>query len=278
MRRLVGISSQTTKTIIILMTLAIVCTSLHMAAAARIASLRREQERLEQSAIKDQGSIGSQPLSTAELVSGGKATPAQPERSAVKAEPRRKNAASLPSVATTKSSNAMPGRKRRIIISIPDRKLALLEDGHVLKTYPIAIGARHTPSPDGEFVIVNRAKDPVYRHRDKEIPPGKDNPLGTRWMGLSMKGYGIHGTNAQSSVGKAASHGCFRMRKQDVEELYTLVQVGDPVTVRRERDAAIAGVFAAPANEPAMMLAKSEANTETEIAAANATTVETTEQ
>ena len=100
-------------------------------------------------------------------------------------------------------------------------------------------------------MIVNRAKDPTYRHGDTEIAPGKDNPLGSRWMGLNMKGYGIHGTNVQSSIGKAISHGCFRMRKQDVEELYSLMQVGDTVTVRRERDAMIAQVFAAPGTAPA---------------------------
>ena len=101
-----------------------------------------------------------------------------------------------------------------------------------------------------------------------EIPPGKDNPLGTRWMGLSLKGYGIHGTNVQSSVGKAVSHGCFRMRKQDVEELYTLVQVGDTVLVRRERDSMIAKVFTAPsATQPAVTLA---AATSSEVPAAAA--------
>ena len=58
-----------------------------------------------------------------------------------------------------------------------------------------------------------------------------------------MKGYGIHGTNVPSSIGKAASHGCFRMGKEDVEDLYSRVQVGDTVSVRRERDAMIAQVF-----------------------------------
>ena len=93
-----------------------------------------------------------------------------------------------------------------------------------------------------------------------------------------MKGYGIHGTNVQSSVGKAASHGCFRMRKQDVEELYTLVQVGDTVIVRRERDAMIAEVFAAPP-APAIMTAAKAANAgEGQLASATVTTVETTQQ
>jgi len=135
------------------------------------------------------------------------------------------------------------------------------------------------PSPDGDFVIVNHAKDPTYRHGDKEIAPGSDNPLGSRWMGLSLKGYGIHGTNVQSSVGKAVSHGCFRMRKQDVEELYTMVQVGDAVTVRRERDAMIAQVFATPvAPVASTTLAVAQNNGELQIASGEKATVETTEQ
>jgi lipoprotein-anchoring transpeptidase ErfK/SrfK len=58
------------------------------------------------------------------------------------------------------------------------------------------------------------------------VAPGKSNPLGSRWMGLSAKGYGIHGTNVPTSIGKAASHGCIRMRKQDLEELFEMVTVG----------------------------------------------------
>ena len=100
-----------------------------------------------------------------------------------------------------------------------------------------------TPSPDGEFTIINHAVDPVYRHKGKQVQPGKGNPLGNRWMGLSLRGYGIHGTNVPSSVGKAASHGCFRMARLDVEDLYSRVMVGDTVVIRRERDALIAKVF-----------------------------------
>jgi lipoprotein-anchoring transpeptidase ErfK/SrfK len=218
-----------------LMALAIALTSIHMAAAARTATLKREQEQLEktfvstpQSAVSNQPSALSRgastpmpkaPFETDSLA--GKQPGSAPPKQAQKIEDK----SSVPLVT--------PARQRQIIISIAHRKLALLEDGKVLKTYPIAVGARHTPSPDGDFVIVNHAKDPTYRHGDKEIAPGNDNPLGSRWMGLSLKGYGIHGTNVQSSVGKAVSHGCFRMRKQDVEELYTMVQVGDAVTVRR---------------------------------------------
>jgi hypothetical protein len=63
--------------------------------------------------------------------------------------------------------------------------------------------------------------------------------VGSRWMGLSLKGYGIHGTNEPSSIGKAASHGCIRMAKADLEELYAQVEVGDAVEIHAEHDAVV---------------------------------------
>jgi hypothetical protein len=134
--------------------------------------------------------------------------------------------------------------ERRIVVSIPDRKLALIEDGRVRKTYPVAVGARRTPSPTGRFKIVNRVVSPAYYHEGEVIPPGRSNPLGDRWMGLDKKGYGIHGTNVPSSIGKAASHGCIRMAKRDVEELFEIVRVGDVVEIQRERTPQLAAIFA----------------------------------
>jgi lipoprotein-anchoring transpeptidase ErfK/SrfK len=132
---------------------------------------------------------------------------------------------------------------RRIVISIPDRKLALIEDGSVVKVYPVAVGNTDTPSPAGEFHIINRLTDPTWYASGKAVPPGKENPLGTRWIGLSEKGYGIHGTNAPKSIGKAASHGCIRMKKKDVEELFELVRVGDAVELIAERTEIVAQIF-----------------------------------
>jgi hypothetical protein len=136
--------------------------------------------------------------------------------------------------------------QRVIVLSVPDRKLAVTEGGRVLKVYDVAVGKPSTPSPTGEMKIINKAVDPTYHHKGKVVPPGKSNPLGNRWMGLSAKGYGIHGTNVQSSVGKAASHGCIRMRKHDVEELFAMVRVGDVVEIHGERDQQLAEIFAAP--------------------------------
>ena len=135
---------------------------------------------------------------------------------------------------------------RFILISIPDRRLALVDNGEVVKVYPIAVGAKHSPSPQGNFTIISHVSNPSWTHKGKVLAPGKDNPVGSRWMGLSLKGYGIHGTNAPRSIGKAASHGCFRMGKKDVEELFQLVRVGDTVAVRAERDELVAQVFGAP--------------------------------
>ena len=269
MRRLVVISSRKSKVIAISVGAVLSLTSIHLVATARIATLKRDQERLEKTVVSPpQTAVTNQPSALSQI------------SNSTSIEKEEKNTTLSMNPSATTGSGASPARQRQIIISIADRQLAVIDHGQVLKTYPIAVGARGTPSPNGDFVIINHAKDPTYRHRDKEIAPGKDNPLGSRWMGLSLKGYGIHGTNVQSSVGKAVSHGCFRMRKQDVEELYTMVQVGDTVLVRRERDAMIAKVFAAPTStQAAVILAAATANSEVQAAAAaTPATVETTQQ
>lgn len=142
--------------------------------------------------------------------------------------------------------------KRVIVVSLEDRKLALVEDGQIKKVYPVAVGKPSTPSPVGTFTIERRVVNPVYHHDGKTVEPGPNNPVGTRWMGLGIRGYGIHGTNAPKSIGKAASHGCIRMAKADLEELYTMVAVGDTVELIGERNDETSRLFGtAPATEPA---------------------------
>jgi lipoprotein-anchoring transpeptidase ErfK/SrfK len=140
--------------------------------------------------------------------------------------------------------------KRVVLVSIPDRKLAVLEeDGNVLSQFSIAVGAAVSPSPTGEFRIVNRVSNPTYYRSGSVIPTGKDNPVGTRWLGLSQKGYGIHGTNAPRSIGHAASHGCIRLRNRDMERLFTMLRIGDVVRIRGERDEQTAQVFGTGTND-----------------------------
>jgi lipoprotein-anchoring transpeptidase ErfK/SrfK len=133
--------------------------------------------------------------------------------------------------------------KRVIVVSLEDRKLALVEDGQVKKVYSVAVGKPSTPSPVGTFSIERRVANPTYHHNGKTVLPGPGNPVGTRWMGLSKQGYGIHGTNEPKSIGKAASHGCIRMSQADLEEFYELVAVGDTVELVGERDQETAQLF-----------------------------------
>jgi lipoprotein-anchoring transpeptidase ErfK/SrfK len=135
----------------------------------------------------------------------------------------------------------------RIVVSIPDRKLAVLEAGRVVRYFDVAVGADLSPTPAGTFTIVNRITTPTYYAPGVVIGPGKRNPLGTRWMGLSIKGFGIHGTNVPRSVGQAASHGCVRLRNADVEALFEIVSVGDIVELRAEPMSAAAAVLIAQA-------------------------------
>jgi lipoprotein-anchoring transpeptidase ErfK/SrfK len=170
----------------------------------------------------------------------------------LKAEDQIKKMAALAGVmlmavaeALAQDNNTKPAR--RIIVSIPDRKLAVMEDGRVVRVFDTAVGAPKSPSPTGIFKIVNSIADPTWYSKGKVVGPGKCNPIGTRWLGLSVKGYGIHGTNVPSSIGRNVSHGCIRMRNRDVEELFQMVAVGDQVELHGERDAELARIFATPA-------------------------------
>ncbi len=151
--------------------------------------------------------------------------------------------ASVPAQPSPKAPDFAKTAVRWVLISIPDRKLALFENGKVVRIYRVGVGKTSTPSPVGEFKIVNRVTNPAYYHKGQVVSTGKGNPVGTRWMGLSAKGYGIHGTNQPKSIGKAASTGCIRMGKHDLEELFAIVDVGDTVQIRAERDEQIAAVF-----------------------------------
>lgn len=148
-----------------------------------------------------------------------------------------------PSIAAEGARSAEVPATRRVVVSIPDRKLALLENDQVVGIYPVAVGAPVSPSPVGSYSIVSRVSNPTYYKPGKVIGPGRTNPIGTRWIGLSAKGYGIHGTDAPASIGFAKSHGCIRLRNQDVEQLFARVRSGDVVELHAERTPEIAQLF-----------------------------------
>jgi L,D-transpeptidase-like protein len=150
-----------------------------------------------------------------------------------------------PALTATAAPSAPVTPERRIVISIPDRKLAVVEHGRVKRVYRVAVGAHWSPSPTGKFHIANKVVRPTYWHPGNVIAPGVGNPLGIRWMGLDKRHYGIHGTNEPQSIGKAASHGCIRMNAGDVKELFDLAQVGDEVEIHDQRTPEVAAIFGA---------------------------------
>ncbi len=127
----------------------------------------------------------------------------------------------------------------RLYISLNRRTLTLYRDGRAFKKFRVAIGMPGYETPTGNFSVVVMQTNPAWLPPDSPwakglgpIPPGPGNPLGTRWIGTSSAGVGIHGTTAGWSIGTAASHGCLRMHMPDVENLYQYVVVGMPVEIR----------------------------------------------
>src|SRR5580765_4534308 len=105
----------------------------------------------------------------------------------------------IPMAAQTNTATLADRHRRIVLVSIADRKLAVIDSDEVIATFPVAVDATKSPSPIGVFQIVSRVPNPTYYRPGLIIPSGKNNPLGTRWVGLSEKGYGIHGTNVPGS-------------------------------------------------------------------------------
>ncbi|MBN9653526.1 L,D-transpeptidase family protein [Halobacillus sp. GSS1] len=134
---------------------------------------------------------------------------------------------------------AEAAEKEAIIINKSNNQLAFYEGGTLQKVFPVATGRTRAMTPEGKFSLVNKVKNrPWY----KEGIPGGDprNPLGARWLGIKVPGdwghtsgnmYGIHGTNAPSSIGTYASSGCIRMYNEDVIWLFERADKNIPVYI-----------------------------------------------
>ena len=125
-----------------------------------------------------------------------------------------------------------------IVIRRGSNELRYYVGSRLVRTFNVATGQSVYPTPTGTFSIVVMQRNPWWRPPDspwaqglKPIPPGPGNPLGTRWMGLSAAGVGIHGTPDDASIGYSASHGCIRMHIPDAEWLFNHVDVGTPVVI-----------------------------------------------
>ena len=126
-----------------------------------------------------------------------------------------------------------------IVIKRGSNKLTLYSGMKKVRTFNVATGQNVYPTPLGRFQIVVKWKNPwwypptndAWAKGLKPVPPGPNNPLGTRWMGLSSPGVGIHGTDEPASIGYSLSHGCIRMLVPQAEWLFDHVNVGTPVFI-----------------------------------------------
>jgi lipoprotein-anchoring transpeptidase ErfK/SrfK len=126
-----------------------------------------------------------------------------------------------------------------IVINRSTNHLYLYDGEKLRRTFGVATGQAIYPTPRGTFHIVVKWKNPwwypptssAWAKGLQPVPPGPNNPLGTRWMGISSPGVGIHGTDAPSSIGYSVSHGCIRMQVPDAEWLFEHVDVGTTVHI-----------------------------------------------
>jgi len=124
-----------------------------------------------------------------------------------------------------------------LVVDLSDRRVYLYSN-HILKaSYGIGVGQKGWETPTGKFKILAMQENPAWQHpiTGDTISPGSGNPLGARWIKFTARDYleiGFHGTDQESSIGKAVSHGCLRMRNRDIIKLYQQVAPGTPVVVR----------------------------------------------
>jgi len=146
--------------------------------------------------------------------------------------------------ATKKQLLRLPGRRilprehpdTGIAINLPERGGYLFQDQKYVGFFPIAIGAPGRKTPIGHFKVNSMEKNPTWdppewANEEGPVPPGPDNPLGDRWIGLNSPGLGMHATNAPTSVGGDVSHGCMRTYPEVAHRLFEFVHKGMPVWI-----------------------------------------------
>jgi len=123
--------------------------------------------------------------------------------------------------------------KFSIIVDKSQNILTLKADGDVFKTYRVSTGKPSSDTPAGTYKVINKIVNPPWYPSAGGVIKSGDpkNVLGTRWLGLSKEGYGIHGTVEPESIGKSVTEGCIRLKNSEVEELYAMVPEGAEVLI-----------------------------------------------
>jgi L,D-transpeptidase ErfK/SrfK len=145
----------------------------------------------------------------------------------------------------------------RIVVNVPQRMLFWVSTESEVQAFPIAAGRRNWKTPIGDFAVATLETDPTWdvplsiqdemRREGKavltHVPPSQQNPLGKYWLGLTIPGVGIHGTNAPASIYSLVTHGCIRLHPDDIAQLFSQVEVGirgrivyEPVLIARVGD------------------------------------------
>ena len=160
----------------------------------------------------------------------------------------------LPAAEQAAQAEAERGKpsQRELVLDRRRRQLVVLDDGLEVRRFSVAVGKPGWETPVGHFQVIELVVEPIWVHpaTGQAIPPGADNPLGSRWIGFyrdckPLKGFngnanlktqgcvsaGFHGTPNRASVGRAVSHGCVRLLDEQAQDLFGLVQLGTPVTV-----------------------------------------------
>lgn len=146
-----------------------------------------------------------------------------------------------------------PGPREGIVINLAQMRLFYFlppEPGEAARVVTLAIGIGDdiAPTPIATTRITRKAVDPSWRPPDSVrkrraeegetlpavVPPGPDNPLGSRALYLGLPSYLIHGTNRPWGIGMRVSNGCIRLYPEDIEALYEQVPVGTPVRIVNE--------------------------------------------
>jgi L,D-transpeptidase ErfK/SrfK len=129
-----------------------------------------------------------------------------------------------------------------ILINIPQRMLFHMRQGHVIQSYAVGLGRPDWPTPARKFTVITKEENPTWdvpksiqeemRRKGKivqqRVPPCPENPLGKHWIGLSIRGYGIHGTIAPTSIYQFRTHGCIRLHPDDIADLFAAISTGTP--------------------------------------------------
>jgi L,D-transpeptidase ErfK/SrfK len=127
-----------------------------------------------------------------------------------------------------------------LVVNLPELMDFRWKEGKVVAWYPISIGriTSRWHTPVANLRVVSRQKNPIWYcptwAGGGKMPSGPRNPLGNRWIGLNSPGYGLHGTDDPTSIGRIVSHGCIRHFPAHIDQLFDITHIGMPVMITYE--------------------------------------------